>query len=103
MEKGRSAFKILAGKTWSLTLREESMLRVFDNRILRRVLGPKTDDNGKWGRFFNEQLHSLYRSLNIVRVIQSRIIKWAGQVARIEKGRNAIKILTDKPKGNIPS
>ena len=56
----------------SLTLREESRLRVFENRILRRIFGPKRDENGEWRRLHNEELHSLYRSPNIVRVIKSR-------------------------------
>ena len=59
-------------ETWSFTLREESRLRVFENRILRRIFGPKRDENGEWRRLHNEELHSLYRSPNIVRVIKSR-------------------------------
>ena len=51
-------------ETWSLTLREESRLRVFENRILRRIFEPKTDENGEWRRLHNEELHSLYRSPN---------------------------------------
>ena len=56
----------------SLTLREEFRLRVFENRILRQILGPKRDENGEWRRLHNEELHSLYHSPNIVRVIKSR-------------------------------
>ena len=56
-------------ETWPLALREECRLRVFENRILRRIFGPKRGVNGKWRRFHNEELHSLYRSPNIVRVI----------------------------------
>ena len=63
-------------ETWSLTLREESRLRVFKNRILRRILGPKRE-NGEWRRLHNEELHSLYRSPIIVRVIKSRRLRWA--------------------------
>ena len=70
---------------------EECRLRVFDNRILRRIFGPKRDENGDWRRLHNEELHSLYRSPNIVRVIKSRRLKWAGHVARMEEGRNAFK------------
>ena len=59
-------------ETWSLILREEFRLRAFENRILRRVFGPKRDENGEWRRLHNEELHILYRSPNIVRVIKSR-------------------------------
>ena len=71
-------------ETWSLTLREESRLRVFENRILRRIFGPKRDENGEWRRLQNEKLHSLYRSPNVVRVIKSRRLGWAGHVARMK-------------------
>ena len=81
-------------ETWSLTLREEIRLRVFGNRILRRIFGPKRDENGEQRRLHNEELHSLYRSPNIVRVIKSRRLRWAGHVARMEEGRSAFKILT---------
>ena len=67
-------------ETWSLTLREECRLRVFENRILRRIFGPKRDENGEWRRLYNEELHSLYRSPNIVRVIKPRRLRWAGQM-----------------------
>ena len=76
-------------ETWSLTLREECSLRVFENRILRQIFGPKRDENGEWRRLHNEELHSLYRSPNTVRVIKSRILRWAGHVARMEEGRSA--------------
>ena len=85
-------------ETWSLTLREEKRLRVFENRILRRIFRPKRDENGEWRRLHNEELHSLYRSPNIVRVIKSRRLRWAGHVARMEEGRSAFKILTGKPR-----
>ena len=73
-------------ETWSLTLREVSRLRVFENRIVRRIFGPKRDDNWDWRSLHNEKLHSLYRSLNVVRVIESRRLRWAGHVARMEEG-----------------
>ena len=57
---------------------------------------------GEWRRLHNEELHSLYRSPNILKVIKSRILRWAGHVARMEKGRSAFKILTGKPTGKGP-
>ena len=89
-------------ETWSLTLREESRLTVFENRILRRIFGTKRVENGEWRRLHNEELYSLYRSPHIVRVIQSRRLRWAGHVARMEEGRSAFKILTGKPTGKRP-
>ena len=86
-------------ETWSLILREECRLRVFENRILRRIFGTKRDENGEWRRLHNEELHSLYHSPNTVRVIKSRRLRWAGHVARMEEGRSAFKILTGRPTG----
>ena len=80
-------------EAWPLTLKEEGRLRVFGNRILRRIFRPERDKNGKWRRLHNEQLYCLYRSLNIVRVIKCRRLRWAGHVARMEEGRSAFKIL----------
>ena len=88
-------------ETWSLILRGESRLRVFEKRILRRIFGPKRDENGEWRKLHNEELHSLYLSPNIVRVIKSRRLRWAGHVARMEEGRSAFKILTGKPTRNL--
>ena len=80
-------------ETWSLTLREESRLRVFENRILRRIFGSKRDEIGKWRRLHNEEQHCFYRSPNIDRVIKSIRLRWAGHVARMEEGMNALNIL----------
>ena len=66
------------------------------NRILRRIFGPKRDENGEWRRLYNEKIHSLYLSPNIIRVIKSRRLIWAWLVARMEEGRSAFKILKDK-------
>ena len=74
---------------WSLTLRDECRLGVFENRILRQICGPKRNENGVRRRLHNEELHSLYRSPNIVRVIKSRRLRWASHVARMKKGKNA--------------
>jgi hypothetical protein len=78
-------------ETWSLSLKEERRLRVFENRILRRISGLKGDENEEWRRLGNEKLHSLYRSPNIVRVIKSRRLKWAGHVARMEDNIRSLK------------
>ena len=67
-------------------------LRVFENRILRRIFGAKRNENGKWKRLHNEELHSLYRSSNGVRVIKFKRLKWAGNLARMEEARSALKI-----------
>ena len=89
-------------EAWSLTLREECSLWVFENRILRRIFGPKRDVNGEWRRLHNEELYSLSRSLNTVRVIKSRRLRWVGHIARMEEGRSTYKILTGTPAGKRP-
>ena len=78
------------------------LLRVFENRIPRRIFGPKRDENGEWRGLHNEERYSLYRSPNIVRVIISGRLRWAGHVARMEEDRSAFKILTGKPTGKRP-
>ena len=70
-------------ETWSLTLREERKLKVFENMVLRRIFGPRRDEvKGEWRRLHNGELNDLYSSPNIVRVIKSRRMRWAGRVAR---------------------
>jgi hypothetical protein len=65
---------------------------VFANRVLRRIFGPKTDDvTGGWRKLHNDELHNLYFSLNIVRMIESRRMRWAGHVARVERRRMHIR------------
>ena len=72
---------------WSLILREERRLRVFENRVLRRVFGPKRDEvTGEWRKLRNEELSDLYSLPNIVRVVKSRRMRWAGHVARMGQG-----------------
>jgi hypothetical protein len=73
-------------ETWSLTLREEHRLRVFKNRVLRRIFGTKRDEmTGDWRKLLNEKLHNLYSSPNIrvISMIKSRMMRWAGHVARM--------------------
>ena len=79
-------------ETRSVTLREESRLRVFENRIPRRIFGPKGDENGEWRRLHNEEFHILYRSPNIARVVKSKRLRFASHVAILEEGRSAFKI-----------
>ena len=83
-------------------VREESRLKVFENRILRRIFGSKRDANGERRRLQNEEIHSLYHSPNIVMVIKSRRLRCAGHVARVEEDRNALKILTGSPTEKRP-
>jgi hypothetical protein len=73
-------------ETWSLVLREEHRLRVFENRVLRRIFGPKRKDDGSWRKLHNDEIHGLYSSPNIVRVIKSRRMRWTGHVACIGEG-----------------
>jgi len=74
-----------------LTLREERKLRVFENMMLRRISGPKRDEvTGEWRRLYNEELNDLHSSLNIVRVIKSKRMTWAGHVARMGEERGCI-------------
>jgi hypothetical protein len=64
-------------KTWSLTLREEHRLRVFENRVLRKIFGPKRDEvTREWRKFHNEELRDLYSSPSIRRIIKSRTMRW---------------------------
>ena len=76
------------------------MLRVFENRVLRTIFGPKRHSvTGEWRKLHNEELNDLYSSSNIVRVIKSRRMRWARHVARMEEGRGVYKVLVGKPEG----
>jgi hypothetical protein len=89
--------------TWSLTVREEHKLRVFENRVLRRIFGPKTDGvTERWRKLHNEELHKLYSSQSIIRIIKSRRMRWARHVARMGEKRNVYRLLVGKPEGKRP-
>jgi hypothetical protein len=83
-------------------LREEHRLRVFENRVLRRIFGPNREEDGSWRKFHNDELHSLYSSPNIVRVIKSRRMRWVGHVARRGEGRGVYRVLVGRPEGKRP-
>jgi hypothetical protein len=90
-------------ETWSLTLREEHSLRVFENRVLRKLFGPKRDEVIEgWRKLHNEKLHNLYCSPSIIRIIESRRMRWAGHVAQMREKRNSYRILVGKPEGKRP-
>jgi hypothetical protein len=89
-------------ETWSLTLREEHRLRVLQNRVLRKIFGPKREEDGSWRKLHNDELHSLYSSLNIVRVIKSRRMWWVGHVARMGEGRGVHRVLVGRPESKRP-
>jgi hypothetical protein len=72
-------------EAWSLTVREECRLRIFENRILGLIFGPNRDTKGGWRRLHNEEVHKLYHSSNMHRVIKSKRLRWAGHVARMEE------------------
>jgi hypothetical protein len=81
-------------------LTEEHRLRVFQNRVLRRIFGPKRDEvTGKWRKLHSGKLHNLYSSPDITRQTKSRRMRWAGHVARVGEGRNMYRILMGNPEG----
>jgi hypothetical protein len=78
-------------ETWSLTLREENRLRLFENRELRRIFGPKRDEvTGGWRKLHNEEFHNMNSESSIIIMIKSRKMRWAGHVARM--GRRGMHI-----------
>jgi hypothetical protein len=90
-------------ETWLLTVRDECRLRVFENRMLWRIFGPKTDKvTGEWRKLHNEELNDLYSSLNTVWVIKWRRMRWTEHVAHIGKRRGVYRVLVGKPEGKRP-
>ena len=90
-------------ESWSLTLREECRLRVFENKVLRRIFGPKGNEvTGEWRKLHNDEFYTLYFSPNIIPVIKSRRLKWEGHVACMGESRGAHRVLMGKPEGRRP-
>jgi hypothetical protein len=83
-------------------LGKEHRLRVFENRVLRKIYGPKRGEDGSWRKLHNDELHDLYSSPNIFRVIKSRRMRWAGHVAHMGEGRGAYRVLVGRPEGKRP-
>jgi hypothetical protein len=89
-------------ETWSLTRGDEHRLRVFENRVLRKIFVPKREEDGSWRKLHNDDLRDRCSSPNIVRVIKSRRMRWAGHVARVGEGRGAYRVLVGSPEGKRP-
>jgi hypothetical protein len=70
--------------------------------VLRRIFGPKREEDGSWRKVHNDEHHSLYSSPNIVRVIKSRMMRWARHVARMGEGRGVYRVLVGRPEGKRP-
>jgi hypothetical protein len=87
-------------ETWSLTLSEEHRLRVFENRVLRRIFCSKrVEVTGEWRKLHSGEFHDLYSLPDIIRQIKSRRMRWAGHVTRMGEGRNLYRVLVGKPEG----
>jgi hypothetical protein len=90
-------------ETSSLSLREQHRLRGFENKVLRRIFGPKRDEvMGKWRKLHNGEFHNLYSSPDIIMQIKSRRMRWVGHVAHMGKGKKVYKVLVGKPEGKRP-
>jgi hypothetical protein len=89
-------------ETWSLTVREEHKLRVFENKVMR-IFGPKRDGvTGGWRKLHNQELHDLYSSPSIIRIIKLRRMRGVGHVARMGEKRNVYRLLVGEPEGKRP-
>jgi hypothetical protein len=96
-------FVLYVCETWSLTLREEHRLRVFENRVLRRIFGPKSDEvTGEWRKLHSEELHNFYSFPDIIRQAKSKQTRWAGHVARKGEERKLYKVLGGKARRKRP-
>jgi hypothetical protein len=90
-------------ETWSLTLRDKHRLRVFENRVLSRISGPKRDEiRGEWRNLHNEELHNLYSFPDIIWQIKSRRMRWVRHVTRMREERKVYRVLMGKPEGRRP-
>jgi hypothetical protein len=84
-------------------LGEKHRLEVFEKRVLRRILGSKSDEvTGEWRKLHNEELHDLYSSPSIIRIIKARRMRWVGHAARMGEKRNAYRLVVGKPEGSRP-
>jgi hypothetical protein len=83
-------------------LRDGRRLRVFENTVLRRIFGPKMEEDGSWRKLHNDEFHSPYSSENVVRMIKSRKMRWAGHVACMGEGRGVYRVLVGRPERKRP-
>jgi hypothetical protein len=84
-------------------IKEEQRLRVFENRVQRWIFGPKRDEiTGEWRKLHNEEQHDLYSSPNIIRIMKSRRMRWAGHVSQLGEKRKVYRLLVGKPEGKRP-
>ncbi|KAJ4441958.1 hypothetical protein ANN_11822 [Periplaneta americana] len=90
-------------ETWTLTLREEHRLRMYENKVLRKIFGAKRDEvTGEWRKLHNTELHALYSSPDIIRNIKSGRLRWAGHVAHMGESRNSYRVLVGRLEGKRP-
>jgi hypothetical protein len=87
--------------TWGATLTNQNDIHT-EIRVLRKIFGPKREEDGSWRKLHNDELHDLYSSLNIVSVIKSRRMRWAGHVACMGEGRGVYRVLVGRPEGKRP-